>query len=154
MQSIRSLEDVARHRFERRRIDRIEANHETLVKIDEMGGCVPGRADAVADERRVDHRRHGPLAVGASDMHRRKAPLGIAERGAEMCDVGEPELDAERLEREQPLDCGQFCRSGSTAPATASVSASTGAGCERMKRNARERALFSSRRSITRSIIP
>jgi hypothetical protein len=48
----------------------------------------------------VDHRRDRTLAVGARDVDRGEAALGMAERRAEMGDVGEPELDAERFERE------------------------------------------------------
>jgi hypothetical protein len=31
----------------------------------------------------------------------------VTEGGAELRDVGKPELDAEGLEREQPVDCAQ-----------------------------------------------
>ena len=43
------------------------------------------------------------LAVGAGDMEGEKRPFGVIERVAETTDVLETQLDAERLERKEPL---------------------------------------------------
>jgi hypothetical protein len=41
-------------------------------------------------------------------VHGRERLFRVTERSAEVGDVGEPELDAEGLEREQPVDRGQL----------------------------------------------
>ena len=51
-----------------------------------------------------DHRRDRAFAVGAGDVQRGEAALGMAERRAQLRDVLEPELDAERFEREQTVE--------------------------------------------------
>jgi len=51
----------------------------------------------------VHHRGDGTLAVGAGDVQREEGALRMTERGAERADVLEPQLDAEGLEREKPI---------------------------------------------------
>src|SRR5258708_10067671 len=57
-------------------------------------------------KRRIHHRGHGSLAVGAGDDDRREGVLGIAERCAELRDVRKAELHAEALETEKEADVG------------------------------------------------
>jgi hypothetical protein len=61
-------------------------------------------------ERGIDHRHYRPLAVGARDVNGTERTLGMAERGDEGPHVVEPELDAELLEPEQPVERGSAVR--------------------------------------------
>ena len=56
------------------------------------------------DERGIDGRHHGSLAVGPGYVHGPERPLGMPERGDQRLDVVEAELDAELFEPEQPVD--------------------------------------------------
>ena len=61
-------------------------------------------AEAAGHEGGVGHGCHGALAIGAGHVQRCEAALGVAEGVAEARDVLEPELDAERFEREQAVE--------------------------------------------------
>ena len=57
-------------------------------------------------QRGVDHRRDGPLAVGAGDMHGTKRVFRIAEALENRADVVEAELDPEMFEAEEIFERG------------------------------------------------
>ena len=74
---------------------------EPLRDVDQMRRRVARRAMARGAQRRVHHRRHRALAVGAGDMHRPERPLGMAEPRDERGNVVEAELDPELLQAEE-----------------------------------------------------
>ena len=54
----------------------------------------------------LEHRRGRSLAVGAGDDDGVEAEVGAIEIGEQAPDVVQPELDAERFEREQEIEGG------------------------------------------------
>ena len=70
---------------------------EPLRKVDQMRRGVPRRPMSGGAQRGVHHRRDRALAVGAGDVHRSEAALGVAEPGDERGNVAEAEFDAELL---------------------------------------------------------
>ena len=85
-------------------IDRARRRSRTLGQVGEMRRDVARGPDAGGDERRVRHRGHRALAVGAGDVKGGEAALGVAERLAQAGDVLETELDPEVLEREEAVE--------------------------------------------------
>jgi hypothetical protein len=69
-----------------------------------MWGRVPGRVDAGGAKRRMRHRGDRSFPVRTGDVQRRERTLGVIECLTETRDVVETELDAEGLERKQPLE--------------------------------------------------
>ncbi len=103
-QSIRAGQHVVHNRLEGGRLDGTIVDDEPLVEIAQMGrGITPG-VDTGGAQRRVRHRGHRSLAVGARDVQGGEAPLRMTERLAEGGDVIEPQLDAEGLERKQTIE--------------------------------------------------
>ena len=73
-------------------------DQEPLSEVDQVRRRIPRRGDAGGHEGLVHHRRDRALAVGAGDVDRGEAALGMIELRAEPRDVVEAEFDAERFE--------------------------------------------------------
>jgi hypothetical protein len=103
-QAVGQIEHFVGHGVEGRRVHRAVADHEPLGDVGQVRGGVAGGADPCGAQRRVSHRRHRALAVGAGHVQGGEAPLRVAERLAEARDVLEPQLDAEGFERGKPIE--------------------------------------------------
>src|SRR6185295_14308560 len=65
---------------------------DALAEVDQMGrGEEPGAIAGFA-QHPLDQRAHRPLAVGARDMNRAKALVGVAERAHQGARAVEPQL--------------------------------------------------------------
>ncbi len=82
------------------------ADDEPFGDVGQVGRRVARGAQAGRAQRRVHHGRDRAFAVGAGDVQRGEAALGVAERLAESRDVLEPQLDAEGFERGKPIEQG------------------------------------------------
>jgi len=80
---------------------RVPIDDEPLGEADEVRRRVARRSVARRAQRRVDHRRHRSLAVGAGDVHRAERPLGMAEPRHQHRDVVEADLDPQLLQAEE-----------------------------------------------------
>ncbi len=85
------------------RIDGRAVDGDAFLDAIEVRRRVAAGAIAARAQAALDHRRDRPLAVGARDMNGGPAPVRPIERRQNRLDVVEPELDAERLEREEPF---------------------------------------------------
>ena len=104
LQCISAVENVLRGSLQRVRVNRRRPDDEPLGQIDKVWGDVSAGVHAGGDQRGVDHRGDGALAVRAGDVERRERPFGMPQRGAQPGDVVEPELDPERVEREEAVE--------------------------------------------------
>ena len=100
-QGVHGVADIGHGGDERVLRDRTSVDDESFREVDEMRRGVARRAVAGRAQRRIDHRRHRALAVGAGDVHRAEGALGVAESRDERGDVLEAELDPELLEAEE-----------------------------------------------------
>ena len=128
---------------------------EPLGDVGQMRRGVARGAQPAGAQRRVGHGRHRPLAVGAGDVQRGEAALGMAQRLAQQRDVLETELDPEGFEREETVEQQSGGRTW-PGPRTDAVVGGTAAAPDSapMKRRARATVAFRSRRSTTRSSMP
>ena len=85
-------------------IDGTPVDDEALGEIDQVRRRVTRRAVARRAQRGLHHRGHRAFAAGPRDVHGAKGALGTSQPVEQCRDVLQPELDAELLEAEQPLD--------------------------------------------------
>jgi hypothetical protein len=102
-QPLDERQDVSGDGMQRRRVNGGAADHEPFRQVGEVGRDVARGPDAGRHQRRMRHRGHRALAVGARDVERGEAALGVAERVTQARDVLETQLDPEHLERENAV---------------------------------------------------
>lgn len=84
--------------------DRCPIDSDPFVEMNQMRRGVEADMEAGSGEGRGDHGADGAFAVGSRHMNCREPPVGIAELRKEFGDRLKPQLDAERLEREELIE--------------------------------------------------
>lgn len=97
-------EHLARIEGESLEGDRYPINSDPFIEANQMRRGVEADMEAGSGESGGDHGADGTFAVGSRHMNCREFPVGIAELRKEFGDRLKPQLDAERLEREEAIE--------------------------------------------------
>ena len=124
-QAVREVEHVVRDGVEGGGVHGGVADDEPFGDVGQVGRRVAGRAQAGRAQCRVHHGRDRPFAVGAGDVQRGEAALGVAERLAQPRPrLAEPDIvpvasveDADDVEREEPALLGGTLRTSGSSDA-------------------------------------